>query len=165
MLVPEYLAHWAVRKFEVDSASGGIRIPVRLDLYRLVWQLMEKRPVCVSWCGKSVLVDDVSGNLLIHLPCRRSVGGVRKNPRHWCWLSERSGRIIGRELKCLFDVDFHAYVDAAPAGATRKELVRRFCRQYGLGIDAEDTLVKNLQRRQTRTNSFLNVCKNRHKIG
>ena len=165
VLVPEYLARWSVRKFEVDSVSGGIRIPPRLELYRLVWQLMEKRPVTLSWCGKVVPVDDVAGNLVIQLPCRRGVGGVRKNPLHWNYLSERSGRIIGRELKRLFDLDFHSYMDTMPAGVTRKECVRQFCRQYGLGIDAEDTLVKNLQRRRQHVAIFLNVCKNQHKIG
>jgi len=147
--VHPYLAAWAVRRFGVDAQSGGIIIPPSSDLYHTVWQLMAKWPRERWAVGVSRRVAAPEGNLLIHLPNRRAENGVGKNPRYWNYLSARSGRIIGRRLKQQFDAELHDWVrraTSAPLHQTKSEAVRQFARHWRLGIDAEDALLKNLQR-------------------
>lgn len=147
--VQPYLAAWARRRFDVDARSGGIIIPPSYDLYHTVWQLMQKWPRERWAVGVSRRVAAPGGNLQIHLPYRRAEDGVGKNPHYWNYLSARSGRIIGRQLKRLFDAELHDWVrraTSAPSRQTKSEAVRQFVRHWRLGIDAEDALLKNLQR-------------------
>jgi len=160
--VEPYLARYARRKFDVDPSTGGIRIPDSFNLYHCVWQSMSKWPVERWHVGVSRRVDEPEGNLLIHLPNRRAEGGISKNPRYWNYISPRHARLINRELKRLFDWEFHHYVEILleyHPDITKKEAVSRFARKYGLGIDAEDALVKNFQRHERSVRIFLGLKK------
>lgn len=149
--VEPYLAQYARRKFSVDAETGGIRIPCSYNLYHCVWHAMQKWPSVRTWMGLGRRADAPAGNLVIHLPDRRTPeDGLRKNPRYWNYISPRNGRLLAAELKRLFDWDLHHYVDDLAGSMTRKDAVRQFCRYWGLSIDAEDTLLKNLQRRDRR---------------
>lgn len=151
--VEPYLATYALRKFDVDERSGAIRIPDSFDLYHCVWQLMERRPRGVG--------DAADANLKIWLPARRGIDGIaQKNPAFWNYLSPRSGRIIEKSLRRLFNWEFHHYCEnLISRGMPKKESVRRFIRLYGLGIDCEDALLKNLQRHERTVQAFLGIKK------
>jgi len=162
--VQPYLAAYARIKFDVDQKTGGIIIPDSFDLYHCVWQNMAKWPLERWHCGVSRPVDPPDGNLLIHLPFRRTEGGVAKDPRFWNYISPRAASVINRELKRLFDWEFHHYVEnmlECSSSITKKEAVTCFSRKYGLGIDAEDTLLKNFQRYERRNRIFLSLKKHK----
>lgn len=151
--VAPYLAKYARQKFDVDSKTGGIRIPDSFDLYHCVWQLMERRPADA--------VEPEGANLVIWLPARRgSEGGGQKNPAFWNYLSPRSAWMIEKSLRRLFNWEFHHYCDELVSrGTTKREAVSRFISLYGLGIDSEDALLKNLQRHEHAIRVFLGIKK------
>lgn len=162
--VAPYLACYARQKFDVDPKTGGILIPDSFDLYHCVWQLMAKWPLERWHIGVSRRVELPEGNLLIHLPFRRSEGGISKDPRYWNYISPRAARVIQRELKRLFDWEFHHYVENLleySTGVTKKEAVARFARKYALEVDAEDALLKNFQRHERRNRIFLGLKKHK----
>ena len=154
--VAPYLAKYARMKFDVDSETGGIRIPDSFDLYHCVWQLMEHRPTNAETAA--------GANLTIFLPFRRAVDGQPgKHPEHWNYLSPRSQRMIERSLRRLFNWEFHHYCeDLVSRGTAKKEAVTRFIRMYGLGIDSEDALLKNLQRHERSVQEFLGIKKGKN---
>lgn len=151
--VEPYLAKYARMKFDVDAKTGGIKIPDSFDLYHCVWQLMERRPANA--------VDPADANLTIWLPARRGVEGtVQKNPAFWNYLSPRSAWVIEKSLRRLFNWEFHHFCeDLISRGTTKKEAVGRFIRMYGLGIDSEDALLKNLHRHERAIQVFLGIKK------
>lgn len=157
-----YLAKYARMKFEVDPKSGGIRIPDSFNLYHCVWQAMSKWPLERWHIGVLRRSDEPDGNLLIHLPDRRE-NGFRKDPRYWNYISPRHARQINRELKRLFDWEFHHYVETLleynPGTITKKEAVGRFARKYALGIDVEEALLKNFQRHERSVRILLGLRK------
>ena len=151
--VEPYLAQYARMKFDTDPKTGGIKIPDSFDLYHCVWQLMERRPTDA--------VTAADANLTIFLPFRRAVDGQPgKHPEHWNYLSPRSQRMIERSLRRLFNWEFHHYCeDLVSRGTAKKEAVGRFIRMYGLSIDHEDALLKNLQRHERSVQEFLGIKK------
>ena len=163
--VEPYLAKYARRKFDIDPETGGIRIPDSFNLYHCVWQSMAKWPVRNWRIGFNRPAEGSEGNLLIHLPNRREEGGFRKNPLYWNYISPRHARLINRELKRLFDWEFHHYVEILleyHPDMTKKESVGRFVRKYDLGIDAEDALLKNFQRHERAVRIFLGLKKRKN---
>ena len=157
--VEPYLAAYARMKFDIDAKTGGIKIPDSFDLYHCVWQLMERRPMDVQQAEEP--------NLLIWLPARRGTDGLaQKNPAFWNYLSPRSARLIERSLRRLFNWEFHHYVDMVTHGEHRQnkvQAVRSFIRRYGLGIDSEDALLKNIQRHERTLQVFLGIKKRKNK--
>ena len=161
--VEPYLATYAQKKFDIDPKTGGIKIPDKFNLYHAVWHAMAKWPLERWHIGVKRRVDNPQGNLLIHLPdCRE--GGVRKNPLYWNYISPRSARVINRDLKLLFDWEFHHYVEILleyHPDITKKEAIARFAKKYALGIDTEDALLKNFQRHEKAVRIFLGLKKNK----
>ena len=160
--VEPYLAKYARVKFGVDPKTGGVHIPDSFNLYHCVWHCMAKWPLERWHVGVMRRTDAPEGNLLIHLPNRRAEGGFRKNPLYWNYISPRHARLINRELKRLFDWEFHHYVEILleyHPDITKKEAVSRFARKYSLGIDAEDALLKNFQRHERAVRVFLGLRK------
>lgn len=160
--VEPYLATYARKKFDVDPKTGGIKIPDTFDLYHCVWHAMRKWPRERWHVGVSRPVDAPEGNLLILLPNRREEGGVRKDPRYWNFISHRHARLINHELKRLFDWELHHwYFQQLEHGATKVDAVRSFIRYYGLSLDSEDALLKNLQRYKRTIGIFLGLKKHK----
>ena len=161
--VEPYLAQYARLKFETNPKTGGIMVPSGLDLYHCIWNNMQLRPIRRTIYGGVYREDPPEGNLLIHLPNRR--GGqndVCKDPRSWNYISLKSSRIINRELKRLFDWEFHHYMDFGlqqNPQVTKKKLVQSFVKKYQLGIDTEDSLLKNYQRYEQTTRILLGLKK------
>lgn len=161
--VEPYLAQYARLKFDTNPKTGGIVIPSGFDLYHCIWNNMQLRPIRRTIYGGIYREDPPEGNLLIHLPNRRgNHGEVNKDPRSWNYISHKSSRVINRELKRLFDWEFHHYVDFGlqmNTQTTKKELVQRFVQKYRLGIDTEDLLLKNYQRYEYTTRILLGLKK------
>ena len=155
--VEPYLAAYARKKFEIDGKTGGIKIPDTFDLYHCVWQVMSRRPKAVQPSG--------DGNLTIWLPCRRAVEGVPgKHPEHWNYISSRGAHLIEKQLRRLFNWEFHHYCeDQVAQGVQKVDAVRGFIRYYGLGLDCEDALLKNLQRHERAISVFLGIKKRKNK--
>jgi hypothetical protein len=163
--VEPYLAAYARRKFPIDPITGGIKVPDKFDLYHCIWHSMSKWPLERWNIGVRRKADAPEGNLLIHLPNRRSEGGIRKNPLFWNYISRRHARLINRELKRLFDWEFHHYVEILleyHPDMTKKEAVQRFAKKYALGIDCEDALLKNFQRHEKTIRIFLGLRKRKN---
>lgn len=151
--IEPYLAEYARKKFEIDPKTGGIKIPDSFDLYHCVWQLMERRP------KDAVLPEDP--NLTIWLPSRRAIDGLPgKHPEHWNYLSPRSARLIAKSLRGIFNMELHHYCsELVRCGMGKKEAVGHFISKYGLGLDCEDALLKNLQRHERAVRLFLGIKK------
>lgn len=163
--VPDYMCHWARRRFTRHPETGGLMLPPKLDVYHVVWTEMSRWPRMVTWMGLSRYADEPAGNLVIHLPDRHHrAGGIRKNPRVWNYLSPRSHRAIARSLKEMFDEEFHTYVNRKTSlGISRIDAVRSFSRAYGISIDSEDTLIKNYQRYLRKQSVTVNILEKRQK--
>lgn len=153
--VEPYLAAYAKMKFDTDPKTGGIKIPDSFDLYHCVWQLMERHP-------KDARLPEDS-NLKIWLPARRGADGLaQKNPAFWNYLSPRSARQVEKQLRRLFNWEFHHYMETATHGdrcLTKIQAVREFISVYGLGLDCEDALLKNIQRHEHTIRTFLGIKK------
>ncbi len=151
--VEPYLAAYARRKFESDPKTGGIRIPDSFDLYHCVWQLMERRPRDYRPTGNE--------NLCIWLPARRGTEGTgQKNPAFWNYISPRHARLVEKQLRRLFNWEFHHHCEQQlEQGCTKVEAVRQFVSRYHLGLDCEDALLKNLQRHERTMKVFLGITK------
>lgn len=155
--VEPYLAQYARMKFDTDPKTGGIKIPDSFDLYHCIWQLMERRPRHTE--------DQDDTNLSIWLPARRGIDGVtQKNPAFWNYIPRRKFWIIEKALRRLFNWEFHHYCEnLVSQSVTKKEAVDRFIRMYGLGLDCEDALLKNLQRHERAISLFLGIQKKKNK--
>lgn len=155
--VEPYLATYAQRKFEIDPKTGGIKIPDTFDLYHCVWQVMSRRPKGCEPQGNE--------NLTIWLPARRGIDGLtQKNPAFWNYISPRRQWIIEKSLRRLFNWEFHHYVEQCLAQSMPKvDAVRAFIKLYGLGLDCEDALLKNLQRYERTISTFLGIQKRKNK--
>jgi len=145
--VEPYLSEYAIRKFELDEKTHGIKIPDNYDLYICIWNRMERRPAGVT--------DTPGANLRIFLPCRRSGadGMPRKHPEYWNWLSPAAALEIEAQLRLLFNFDFHTrMMDNEAQGRPRqqREVVEDFIRDYRLESISSDALLKNFQRYRQR---------------
>ena len=148
--VEPYLAAYARRKFEADPVTGGIRIPDSFDLYHCVWQVMERPPRGYHPTGNE--------NLCIWLPFRRT--SPSKHPEHWNYISPRHQWAVEKQLRRLFNWEFHHFVgQQLEHGQMKVDAVREFVRLYHLGLDCEDALLKNLQRHERTMQEFLGVTK------
>lgn len=151
--VEPYLAEYARKKFEIDGKTGGIKIPDTFDLYHCVWQVMSRRPKDTQPMGDE--------NLTIWLPCRRALDGMPgKHPEYWNYISPRGVHLVEKQLRRLFNWEFHHYCeDQVARGVMKVDAVRSFIRFYGLGLDCEDALLKNLQRHERTISVFLGIKK------
>jgi hypothetical protein bacD2_22939 len=129
-----------IRAKYFDPEAGAVRFPSSLDVYILVYDLLQKRPV---GCG----VDE--GNLEFALPDRREAnraGG--KSPEQFNYLSRRSGKIIADKLRLMLWAELHDLMDENKhiLGIQFKETVYVFMRRYAIESITEDALLKNYQR-------------------
>lgn len=137
--VTPYIKEYAVGKF-LDPVSGAVRFPSGSDIYILLYDLMQRRPVTSP-------ID--RGNLEICLPDRReanTVGG--KNPETFNYLSDRAAHILEKKLKVMMWAELHDFMDENKhlRGIQFKESIFIFMTRYGLQSISEDALFKNYQR-------------------
>ena len=86
--IKKHLAEYVHGKYN-DCMPGPVFLPDREDLYHVVYDLLERRPV-------SCLPD--SGNLELGIPDRR----IGKSPDTYNYLGARSCRIISQKIEVLF---------------------------------------------------------------
>ncbi|MGM9817188.1 MAG: hypothetical protein ACI304_09080 [Lepagella sp.] len=132
--VDPYIAEYVNGKF-YDPDKDVVRFPSNLDIYVLIFDLLQKRPI-------SCPID--AGNLEFALPDRR----CGKDPAYWNWLSGRSQKIINDKLRLMMWAELHDFMDENKhiKGIQFKESVYVFMRRYGINAITEDALLKNYQR-------------------
>lgn len=137
--IKDYVAEYAVGKY-YDPDVGAVRFPDTSDIYVLIYDLMQRRPV-------GAVVD--SGNLPVCLPDRREAnqaGG--KSPEHFNWFSQRSAKIIGDRLRLMMWADIHAYMmeQKHVHGVQYKDSAWQFLQRYGITSISDDALIKDYYR-------------------
>lgn len=132
--VEPHVAEYVRGKF-FDSEAGAVRFPAALDIYILIYDLLQKRPA-------SCPVD--SGNLEFVVPERR----CGKDPVSYNYLSARAQKILADRLRVMMWAELHEYMDENKHihGIQFKESVFMFMRRYSIESISEDALLKNYQR-------------------
>lgn len=132
--VEQYVAEYIQGKF-YDSESGAVRFPSAMDIYILIYDLLQKRPV-----------DHPrdTGNLEFTLPERRE----GKDPLTYNYLSGRAQKILGDKMRLMMWAELHDLMDENKHinGIQFKESVFMFLRKYNIESITEDALLKNYQR-------------------
>lgn len=131
--VPAHLREYLIGKF-CDLKPIPIRFPDNLDIYHIIYDLLERRPAGV--------IDH--GNLEIHLPCRR----VGKSPEDFNYLGQRSQSIITRKIELMMWAEVHDFLDEQKhrLGIDYIDAVHTFMKKYSIDSLTEDAFLKNYQR-------------------
>ena len=118
-----------------DHEADAVRFPSDLDIYILIYDLLQRRPV-------ESPVD--IGNLEFILPERR----VGKDPITYNYLSGRSQKILADKMRLMMWAELHDLMDENKhiKGIQFKETVFTFMRKYSIEAITEDALFKNYQR-------------------
>lgn len=132
--LPEHLKEYLQGKYG-GFDQQPIRLPDNLDLYHLIYDLLEKRP-------EKQYID--TGNLELVLPAR-SVG---KRPEYYNYLGLRSQRIIARKIETMMWAEAHDFIDHQKhvEGMDYKDAVCLFMRKYGIESLSEEAYLKNYYR-------------------
>lgn len=138
--IEEHLAEYCWSKFSADPDGAPVRFADNLDIYHLVYDLLEKRPVN---CSRDI------GNLEIVLPDRRigDLGGG-KSPERFNYLGERSQKIINKKIKLMMRAELHDLIDENKHkfGIDMIQSVHYFMKKYCIESITEDALLKDYQR-------------------
>lgn len=118
-----------------DHEAGAVRFPSDLDIYVLIYDLLQRRPV-------EIPVD--SGNLEFILPERRA----GKDPLTYNYLSGRAQKMLSDKMRLMMWAELHDYMDENKhiKGIQFKDSVFTFMRRYSIESISEDALFKNYQR-------------------
>lgn len=132
--VEPHVAEYIRGKF-YDREARVVRFPPTLDIYILIYDLLQKRPATNP-------VD--SGNLEFALPERRE----GKDPLTYNYLSGRAQKILSDKLRLMMWTELHDLMDENKHinGIQFKESVFLFMRKYNIESITEDALLKNYQR-------------------
>lgn len=118
-----------------DHEAGAVRFPSDLDIYVLIYDLLQRRPVDSP-------VD--SGNLEFMLPERRA----GKDPLTYNYLSGRAQKMLSDKMRLMMWAELHDFMDENKhiKGIQFKDSVFTFMRRYSIESISEDALFKNYQR-------------------
>ena len=132
--VKPYLKEYLIGKY-CAGEDMPIQFPDKTEVYHIIWNLLEKRPV-------NVPVD--TGNLEIILPYRRE----GKSPLVYNYLGLRSHRIIERNISVMMWSELHVLVEENKHkfGIDFIESVHYFMRKYCIDSLTEDAFLKNFYR-------------------
>lgn len=132
--VEPHVAEYIRGKF-FDFEVGTVRFPSGLDIYILIYDLLQKRPADRP-------VD--TGNLEFMLPERRE----GKDPVSYNWLSDRSQKMLADKMRLMMWAELHEVMDENKHihGIQFKESVFIFMNRYGIESISEDAMLKNYQR-------------------
>lgn len=137
--VVPYVAEYIIGKY-FDEEAGCVHFPPGLDLYILLYDLLEKRPADVGFD---------KGNLEFALPVRRAeAGGKGKNPETYNYLSKRSAKMLGDKMHVMLWAELHDFMDENKHvhGILFKDSAHQFLRKYEIDSISEDAVLKNYQR-------------------
>lgn len=137
--VDPYVAEYIRGKY-FDADSGAVRFPATLDIYILIYDLLQKRPA-------NCPIE--SGNLELILPDRRDAnhaGG--KSPEQFNYLSQRAAKRLGDKMRLMMWAELHDLMDENKhiKGIQFKDSVFEFMCRYSIESISEDALLKNYQR-------------------
>lgn len=145
--IEQYLAEYAATKFKLHH-DGGVIIPSSSDLYHCVWEHM---------AIKKANQKEQNGNLLIHLPQRRSSAEYAgKNPAYYNYLSAAAAVDIEKCLRLMFNFELHRLLlENEEFGHVSRniDLIVEFRHTYSLKSISEDALLKNYYRYRNRIKS------------
>lgn len=132
--VEPHVAEYIRGKF-YDSQAGTVRFPSTMDIYILIYDLLQRRPADHPF--------DI-GNLEFALPERRE----GKDPLSYNYLSGRAQKILGDKMRLMMWAELHDLMDENKHinGIQFKESVFLFMRKYDIESITEDALLKNYQR-------------------
>lgn len=118
-----------------DVEAGAVRFPATSDIYILIYDLLQRRPV-----GHPV----DTGNLEFALPDRRA----GKDPQTYNYLSKRAQKILGEKMKVMMWAELHDLMDENKhiKGIQFNETAFTFLSSYCIESIGEDALLKNYQR-------------------
>lgn len=139
-----HIAEYIRGKF-YDPTAECVIFPRSLDIYILIYDLLQKRPVDAP-------VD--SGNLEFALPDRREAnraGG--KDPQTYNYLSARSQKRLGEKMERMMWAEVHDFMDEKKhaEGVTFKDSANEFICKYMIESISEDALLKHYQRWRDKT--------------
>lgn len=132
--VEPHVAEYIRGKF-YDSQAGTVRFPSTMDIYILIYDLLQRRPADHPFD---------TGNLEFALPERRE----GKDPLSYNYLSGRAQKILGDKMRLMMWAELHDLMDENKHinGIQFKESVFLFMRKYDIESITEDALLKNYQR-------------------
>lgn len=131
--IPAHLCEYLCGKF-CSLKPEPVRFPDNLDIYHLIYDLLERRPAGA--------VDH--GNLEIYLPHRK----IGKSPEEFNYLGKRSQSIIIRKIELMMWAEVHDFLDEQKhrLGIDYIDGVHTFMKKYGIDSLTEDAFLKNYQR-------------------
>lgn len=132
--VEPHVAEYIRGKF-YDSQAGTVRFPSTMDIYILIYDLLQRRPADHPFD---------TGNLEFALPERRE----GKDPLSYNYLSGRAQKILGDKMRLMMWAELHDLMDENKHinGIQFKESVFLFMHKYDIESITEDALLKNYQR-------------------
>lgn len=144
--IEPYLAEYISAKYEIDSITGGVKIPHSTDLYYCIWDKMSQQRINQP--------DIVNSNLRIHLPFRRSILGLPyKDPAYYNYISTAGAKEIEGQIRRMFNFELHrVLLENEEFGRARKNLdvIYDFINDYNLKSISSDALLKNYYRFRNR---------------
>lgn len=137
--VEQHVAEYIKGKY-FDHEIKAVRFPPALDIYILIYDLLQKRPLN---CALE------SGNLEFALPDRREAnqaGG--KSPEQFNYLSARAAKRLNDKMRLMMWAELHDLMDENKhiKGIPFKDSVFEFICRYGIESITEDAMLKNYQR-------------------
>ena len=138
--IEAHLAEYCWSKFSADPDGAPVKFPDNLDIYHLIYDLLEKRPINSS---------RDQGNLEIILPDRREgdlAGG--KSPERFNYLGIRSQKILNKKIKLMMRAELHDLIDENKHkfGIDQIQSVHYFMKKYCIESITEEALQKDYQR-------------------
>jgi len=136
--IKQHLAEYCYGKFSGCDHNRPVRFPIRLDVYHMIWNLLE---VCPS-TGPLI-----TGNLEIVLT-RRDNQELGKDPRTYNYLGERSCRLIGAAIEDIFYMELYESMkqNKRRKGIPYSESIFMFKKMYAITSIEDDTLWKGFYR-------------------
>ncbi len=130
-----HLAEYLHGKYPDKDSPQWVHLPGELDLYHVIWDLMQKRP---QHCP----VD--RGNVTLLLPVRR----IGKDPEYYNYLGQRSQNIIDDKVEAMFYAELHHELDTNKhtEGIQYQDTVHLFMCKYCIESITSDALLKNYYR-------------------
>lgn len=138
--IEAHLAEYCWSKFSADPDGAPVKFPDNLDIYHLIYDLLEKRPINSS---------RDQGHLEIILPDRREgdlAGG--KSPERFNYLGIRSQKILNKKIKLMMRAELHDLIDENKHkfGIDQIQSVHYFMKKYCIESITEEALQKDYQR-------------------
>ncbi|MEA4975706.1 MAG: hypothetical protein VB046_08230 [Paludibacter sp.] len=136
--IKEHLAEYCYGKFSGCDKNKPVKFPFRLDVYHLIWNLLERSPTTGPV---------IHGNLEIVLT-RRDNQELGKDPRTFNYLGERSWKHIGAAIEDLFYMELYQMMkeNKIRKGIPYNESIFLFKKTYAITSIEDDTLWKGFYR-------------------